>query len=241
MNRRLHADMAVQSAAVHREVGPIAEQEDDEVHDELAMTGRGKAQVEPPLEIFPIRCCGQERFTLAVRTSTILQIKHKIADLYGMAVENQSLHLTPDPEDEGLSDDHEVAVPGVLFLVQKFDLPDPALPMDWDGEGGWPDDRNITVEEVTAEARGCLHSRRLSFNHLRSLSAAAKLSHLKLSNSMPKILFILSPKSKRSDMLRHCICDHQDMECSLRVLLLPRILVTNWASNQGRCLLGSWS
>lgn len=151
MNRRLHADMAVQSAAVHREVGPIAEQEDDEVHDELAMTGRGKAQVEPPLEIFPIRCCGQERFTLAVRTSTILQIKHKIADLYGMAVENQSLHLTPDPEDEGLSDDHEVAVPGVLFLVQKFDLPDPALPMDWDGEGGWPDDRNITVEEVTAE------------------------------------------------------------------------------------------
>lgn len=136
MNRRLHA----------------AEQEDDEaVHDELAMTGRGKAQVEPPLEIFPIRCCGQERFTLAVRTSTILQIKHKIADLYGMAVENQSLHLTPDPEDEGLSDDHEVAVPGVLFLVQKFDLPDPALPMDWDGEGGWPDDRNITVEEVTAE------------------------------------------------------------------------------------------
>ena len=46
------------------------------------------------------RCRGQERFSLTVRTSsTILQIKHNIADLYGMAVESQRLHLTPEPEE----------------------------------------------------------------------------------------------------------------------------------------------
>ena len=107
MKRRLQAEMAGGLQHFAREVGPIAEHGDDElsvnsqaVHDELAMSSRGKAQVEPPLEIFPIRCCEQERFSLTVLTSsTILQIKHNIADLYGMAVESQRLHLTLDPEE----------------------------------------------------------------------------------------------------------------------------------------------
>ena len=65
MKRRLQAKMAGGLQHFAREVGPIAEQEDDElsvnsqaVHDELAMSGRGKAQVEPPLEIFPLLRAG---------------------------------------------------------------------------------------------------------------------------------------------------------------------------------------
>ncbi|CAE7242578.1 unnamed protein product [Symbiodinium necroappetens] len=77
MKRRLQAEMAGGLQHFAREVGPIAEQED-----------------------YELSVNSQERFSLTVRTSsTILQIKHNIADLYGMAVESQRLHLTPEPEE----------------------------------------------------------------------------------------------------------------------------------------------